>query len=85
MQVSNQGDCMFQNNKFSLSVISHHSQFKNKPLRKYSISGVETVGAWGDEPFEVRFQNHTDQKVQVKVSIDGTDILTGDLADTQVS
>jgi hypothetical protein len=76
---------MWNSNKYSLDIISHHAQFKNRSLKKYSVNGIETVGAWGDEPFEVRFRNNTGQKLQVKVSIDGTDILTGDLADTQVS
>ncbi len=70
---------------YTLEVISHHPQFKNKSLRKYYVEGIETVGAWGDEPFEIRFKNHTWQKVQVKISLDGTDILTGDRANTATS
>src|SRR5690606_36952116 len=54
-------------------------------LKKYNIEGIETVGAWGDEPFEIRFTNHTWQKIQVKISIDGTDVLTGKLANTEVN
>lgn len=76
---------MWHSSKYSLDIVSHHAQFKNRSLKKYNVNGIETVGAWGDEPFEVRFRNNTGQKLQVKVSIDGTDILTGDLADTQVS
>ena len=70
---------------YSLEIISHHSKFNEKSLRKYYVDGIETVGAWGDEPFEIRFKNHTSQKVQVKLSLDGTDILTGKPADTQAS
>lgn len=70
---------------YSLEVISHHPTFKNKPLRKYYVEGIETVGAWGDEPFEVVFKNHSYQKVQVKLSIDGTDVLTGKLASTDIT
>ena len=62
---------------YSLEVISHHPQFKNKNLRQYYVEGINTVGAWGDEPFEIRFKNNTYQKVQVKISLDGTDILAG--------
>jgi len=54
-------------------------------MRKYYVDGIETVGAWGDEPFEIRFKNNTWQKVQVKITLDGTDILTGKPADTEVS
>jgi hypothetical protein len=70
---------------YSLDIISHHSQFRNKSLRKYYVEGIETVGAWGDEPFEIRFKNHTGQKVQVKISLDGTDVLSGEKATTDVS
>jgi hypothetical protein len=73
------------NEKFTLEIISHHPQFAKKSLRKYYVDGIETVGAWGDEPFEIRFKNNTYQKVQVKLSLDGTDILTGKLADTELS
>lgn len=74
---------MTQNN-YSLEVISHHPTFKNKSLRKYHVDGIDTVGAWGDEPFEIKFTNHTWQKVQVKISLDGTDILSGKLASTEI-
>lgn len=70
---------------YTLEIISHHSKFNNKALRKYYVDGIETVGAWGDEPFEIRFKNNTYQKVQVKLSLDGTDILSGKPADTEVS
>jgi hypothetical protein len=70
---------------YSVEIISHHPTFKNKSLRKYYVDGIETVGAWGDEAFEIRFTNHTWQPVQVKVSLDGTDILTGKVADTKAS
>ncbi len=73
------------NNNYTLEIISHHPKFANKSMRKYYVDGIETVGAWGDEPFEIRFRNNTWQKVQVKISLDGTDILTGKPADTSVS
>lgn len=70
---------------YTLDIISHHPQFKGKNLRKYHVKGIDTVGAWGDEPFEIVFKNNTYQKIQVKLSVDGTDILTGQPADTNVS
>lgn len=70
---------------YTLEIISAHPEFKNKPLRKYAIDGIETIGAWGDEPFEIKFHNHTSDKVQVKVSVDGTDVLSGDPASTKVT
>ncbi len=65
---------------YTLEIISHHPQFKNKNLRQYYVDGINTVGAWGDEPFEIRFKNNTYQKIQVKLSLDGTDILAGTTA-----
>lgn len=62
---------------YSLEIISHHAQFKNKSLKQYHVDGQWTVGAWGDEPFEVKFKNNTSKRLQVKLSLDGTDILTG--------
>lgn len=73
------------NPNYTLDIISHHPHFKNKSLRKYNVEGIETIGAWGDEPFEVVFKNNTWQKVQVKLSIDGTDVLTGKPANTEVN
>lgn len=71
--------------KYTLEVISHLPKFNNKSLRKYHVDGIDTVGVWGNEPFEIRFKNHTSQKLQVKISLDGTDVFTGKPADTQVS
>lgn len=73
------------NPNYTLEIVSHHPTFKNKSLRKYYVDGIDTVGAWGDEPFEIVFKNHTWQKVQVKISVDGTDVLTGEPATTDVS
>ena len=73
------------NPNYTLEIVSHHPKFNNQSMKKYYVDGIETVGAWGDEPFEIRFKNNTYQKVQVKISLDGTDILTGKPADTTVS
>lgn len=70
---------------YSLDIISHHPNFINKSLRQYYVDGINTVGAWGDEPFEVVFKNHTSQKVQVKLTIDGTDVLTGAPGTTDIT
>ena len=69
---------------YSLEVISHHPQFSGKTLKKFNVDGIDTIGAWGNEKFEIKFKNHTWQKVQVKLSIDGTDILSGQKATTEV-
>jgi len=72
------------NQNYTLDIISHHPKFNSKSLRKYYVDGIETVGAWGDEPFEIKFKNNTWQKVQVKLSVDGTDILSGNKASTDI-
>lgn len=69
---------------YSLNVISHHPEFKNKTLKKYHVDQIDTVGVWGNEEFEVQFRNHSGAKVQVKLSLDGIDILTGKTADTEL-
>lgn len=73
------------NPNYTLEIISHHPKFSKKNLRKYYVDGIDTVGAWGDEPFEIVFKNHTWQKIQVKLSVDGTDVLAGDKANTKAS
>lgn len=73
------------NPNYSIEVISHHPKFKNKSLRKYIVDGIETIGAWGNEKFEIKFTNHSSQKIQVKLSLDGTDILTGEPATTDIT
>ena len=73
------------NTNYTLEIVSHHPKFNNRSLRKYYVDGIESVGVWGDEPFEIRFRNNTWQKVQVKLTLDGTDILTGKPAVTEVS
>lgn len=70
--------------KYSLDIISHNPQFVNRSLKKHFIDDIQTVGAWGNEPFEIRFRNNSHAKVQVKLSIDGTDVLTGKPASTDL-
>lgn len=73
------------NESYSLQIISQHPEFRGRSLKKYSVNGLETIGVWGNEPFEIVFKNNTWNKIQVKLSIDGTDILTGKPADTEAS
>jgi len=65
-----------------MDIISQHPKFQNLSMRKYGVDGIETIGAWGDEPFEIKFRNNTSNRVQVKISVDGTDVLSGDPATT---
>lgn len=70
---------------YSIEIVSQHPDFKGRNLRKYAVDGNQTVGAFGNEPFEIIFKNNTGSKVQLKLSVDGTDILTGQPADTELS
>ena len=71
--------------KYSLEVVSHHPEFSGKTLKKYSLDGIDTIGVYGDEVFSIIFRNNSWNKVQLKLSLDGLDILTGKLADTELS
>lgn len=70
---------------YSLEIISQHPDSKGRNIRKYAVDGTPTVGAFGNEPFEIVFKNNTGSKVQLKLSVDGTDVLTGLPADTELS
>lgn len=68
---------------YALNVISNHRDFSGKTLRKYLVDGIETVGAYGNENFEIEFKNNTYETVQVKITLDGTDVATGKAATTE--
>lgn len=72
-------------NSFSLDVVSKHPDFNDRPLKKYNIDGMDTVGVFGNEAFEIHFKNGNSQDVQVRVSLDGTDVLTGKPADLEIN
>jgi hypothetical protein len=62
--------------KYELNIISHHPKFKGQKFLSYHIDDIDTIGVWGDEPFEIVLRNHTYNPIQAKVSIDGTDVVT---------
>lgn len=70
---------------YELNIISNHPRFNGKTLKKYNVDNIETVGAYGDENFTLVFKNNTWKKIQLKLSIDGTDLLTGGPASTEVN
>lgn len=72
-------------NDFELEVVSQHPDTANRPLKKYSVEGINTIGVFGDEPFEVHFKNKSFEDVQVRISLDGTDTLTGKPADLEMN
>jgi hypothetical protein len=55
----------------------------NKPYLTHNISGENLIGVFENEPFKIKFTNDSWKRVQIRVSVDGTDILTGELASTE--
>lgn len=68
--------------KYSLNIISKHKDFDGKQLKKHNLNGLDHIGVYGNEPFKIQFCNNTYYKVQVKLTLDGTDILSGAPADS---
>lgn len=73
---------MTYNGKYSLDLISRDQDSKGKQFKEYKIDGIYNIGVYENEPFLIRFKNHTGKRVQVRISVDGTDVLTGKLAHT---
>jgi hypothetical protein len=67
---------------YTLEVISHLPEFKGRQLRKHKLHGADYIGAYGNEIFEVVFRNNSWQRLQVRIMIDGTDVLTGQANNT---
>jgi len=65
---------------YSLEIVSLHSESPGKTFKKHKLEGIDTVGVWKNEPFLIRFTNHSYQKISAKISVDGLDLLTGELA-----
>jgi hypothetical protein len=70
---------------FSLDIVSRHPDFNGRTLKKYALEGIDSVGVWGDEKFELHFHNKSQEDVQVRISLDGTDILTGKPANLEIN
>ena len=70
------------NTKYSLDIVSLDKEVENRSLKKFNIDDIDFVGVHENEPFEIRFKNNTHKRVQVRISVDGTDVLSGDTAGT---
>lgn len=68
-------------NNYELNIVSAEKDSKGKKLKKYNINGTDFLGVYENESFEVEFKNNSWKTVQVRISIDGTDIITGKEAD----
>ncbi len=67
--------------RYDLNVETRLGQDSGKTLRKYTIGGEPVIGVWGAEPFAIRVKNYSGQRVEAKVSLDGTDVANGGEAD----
>jgi hypothetical protein len=68
---------------YILDIVSLDKNIEGKPLKKYAIENTDFIGVYENEPFEIVFKNNTHKKVQVIISVDGTDVLSGKLASTE--
>lgn len=69
--------------EYTLDIVSLDKNIEGKPLKKYAIENTDFIGVYENEPFEIVFKNNTHKKVQIVISVDGTDILSGKLASTE--
>lgn len=76
---------MKENYPVSIEIVSRHRDFDGQTLRKYYVEGIETVGVYGEEPFEIHIKNNIDEALQIRCSLDGSDILTGKPADLEIN
>ena len=82
MTSTNQVNQVLTMNNYELSIISQDEVSKGKALKQYDLNGEKVVGCYENEPFLIQFKNKTWNRVAVRISVDGTDVCTGNLADT---
>jgi hypothetical protein len=73
---------MINLHSYRLEIVSQDKKHEGKRFREHNIGGTSTIGVNKREPFEIRFYNDSWQDVQVRLSVDGTDIATGEPAST---
>ncbi|HEU4914500.1 MAG TPA: hypothetical protein VFT16_03815 [Candidatus Saccharimonadales bacterium] len=59
------------------SIVSNSPGLEGRELRKYWLDGISTIGVISGEPYGIRFHNTSEFKVGVRISVDGTDVLSG--------
>jgi hypothetical protein len=68
--------------KYTLEIISRDVDNDGETFQSYDVDGNRTIGVGKREPFAIRFKNNTWNRIQLRLSVDGTDILTGKKAST---
>ena len=74
-----------ESNKYSLQIVSRLPEFNGKHFAAFDINGDKHIGVFNNEPFSILFKNNSSRRVQVRLAIDGTDIITGEKATTSPS
>lgn len=69
--------------EYELEIITKDKKGKEKVFKLYEIDGIDTIGVNESEPFGIRLRNNTNSNIQARISIDGTDVITGELANTE--
>lgn len=67
---------------YELKIVSKHRESDGEVFRTFNVDGERAIGVKRNEPFEIHFNNNSSLPVQVKLSLDGTDILTGEIANS---
>ncbi len=68
-----------------LTIVSNGPEGSGRTLRGYDVDGITTVGAVPTEAYGIRFRNTSGSKIQIRIAVDGTDVLTGDKATLETS
>lgn len=68
-----------------IQIVSKNPDSVDRILRQYFIDGINTVGVYGSERFALRFVSSSPNMIQVKLAVDGTDVLSGQKADLSCS
>jgi len=85
VNATNNVNTILTSNNYELNIISRDEIANGKTLKQYNLNNEKVVGVYPGENFIIQFKNNTWNRVGVRISIDGTDILKGGLADTNVN
>lgn len=70
-----------QTRDFVLEVISKHPEFDGRKFASYRMEGLQTIGVFDKEPFEIHLHNNSNEDVSTIISLDGVNVLSGKEAD----
>lgn len=65
---------------YQLELLSESRRNKGSVFRAFDVNDEKIIGVHDGEPFSIKFRNNSFERIQVRLSLDGTDILTGEPA-----